>query len=54
MNAVDSLALRENAVLHEGFGRRDRNEFFNWERMNKHRIYINLAEQNKDVSVRKK
>ena len=39
MNAADSLALRENAVLCEGFGRCDRNEFFNWERRNKHRIY---------------
>jgi len=57
MNVVGALAVRENApytVLCEGFGRRDRNEYFNWERRNKHRIYINLDEQNKDVSVREK
>ena len=57
MNAIGSLAVKENApytVLREGFGRRDRNGYFNWERRNKHRIYINLDEQNKDVSVREK
>lgn len=48
MNAVGSLAVKENAaytVLREGFGRRDRSEFFNWERRNKHRIYLNLEEK---------
>lgn len=57
MNAVGAVAVRENApytVLREGFGRRDRNEYFNWERRNKHRIYLNLEEQNKDVPVREK
>ena len=57
MNAVGSLAVKENApytVLREGFGRRDRNEYFNWECRNKHRIYLNLEEQNKDVPVREK
>lgn len=57
MNAVGALAVKENApytVLREGFGRRDRNEYFNWERRNKHRIYLNLEEQNKDVLVREK
>lgn len=57
MNAVGSLAVKENApytVLREGFGRRDRNEYFNWERRNKHRIYLNLEEQNKDVPIREK
>jgi len=57
MNAVGSLAVKENApytVLREGFGRRDRNEYFNWERRNKHRIYLNLEKQNKDALVREK
>jgi len=57
MNAVGSLAVKENApytVLREGFGRRDRHEFFDWERRNKHRIYLNLDEKNKDVPVREK
>ena len=57
MNAIGSLAIKENApytVLREGFGRRDRSEFFNWERRNKHRIYLNLEEKNKDVPVREK
>lgn len=57
MNAVGSLAVKENApytVLREGFGRRERSEFFNWERRNKHRIYLNLEEKNKDVPVRDK
>ncbi|NJM52168.1 MAG: hypothetical protein HC846_01520 [Blastocatellia bacterium] len=57
MNAIGSLAVKENApytVLREGFGRRDRSEFFNWERRNKHRIYLNLEEKNKDVPVREK
>lgn len=57
MNAVGSLAIKENApytVLREGFGRRDRYEFFDWERRNKHRIYLNLEEKNKDVPIREK
>ncbi len=57
MNAVGSLAVKENApytVLREGFGRRDRYEFFDWERRNKHRIYLNLEEKTKDVPVREK
>ena len=57
MNAIGSLAVKENApytVLREGFGRRDRNEYFNWERRNKHRIYLNLDENNKDASFREK
>lgn len=57
MNVVGSLAVKENApymVLREGFGRRDRSEFFNWGRRNKHRIYLNLEEKNKDVPVRDK
>lgn len=57
MNAVGSLAVKENApytVLCEGFGRRDRSEFFDWERRNKHRIYLNLEEKNTDFTVREK
>ncbi|HMS38626.1 MAG TPA: hypothetical protein PKE69_00125 [Pyrinomonadaceae bacterium] len=57
MNAIGALAIKENApytVLREGFGRRDRSEFFDWERRNKHRIYLNLEEQNKVVPVREK
>jgi hypothetical protein len=57
MNAIGRLAVKENApytVLREGFGRRDRCEYFNWERRNKHRIYLNLEEKNKDVPVREK
>ena len=57
MNVIGALAVKENApytVLREGFGRRDRNEYFNWERRNKHRIYLNLEENNKDVPVREK
>ncbi len=57
MNAVGSLAVKENmpyTVLREGFGRRDRSEFSDWERRNKHRIYLNLEENNKDVPIREK
>lgn len=57
LNEVGSLAVKENApytVLREGFGRRDRSEFFDWERRNKHRIYLNLEEKNKDVPIRGK
>ena len=57
MNAIGSLAVKENApytVLREGFGWRDRNEYFSWERRNKHRIYPNLDEYNKDVPFREK
>jgi hypothetical protein len=57
MNAVGSLALKENVpytVLREGFGRRDRSDFFGWERRNKHRIYLNLEEKTKDVLIREK
>lgn len=57
MNVIGSLALKENApytVLREGFGRRDRSEFFDWERRNKHRIYLNLEEKNKDIPIREK
>jgi hypothetical protein len=57
MNTVGALAVKENApytVLRDGFGRRERNEYFNRERRNKHRIYLNLEEENKDVPAREK
>ena len=57
MNVIGALAVKENApytVLRECFGRRDRSEYFNWERRNKHRIYLNLEERNKDVPIREK
>ena len=57
INAVGALAVKENApytVLREGFGRRDRSEYFDWERRNKHRIYLNLDEKNKAVPARGK
>lgn len=57
INAVGALAVKENSpytVLSEGFGRRAGGECFDWERKNRHRIFINLEQENKDVPVRLK
>lgn len=57
INAVGALAVKENApytVLREGFGRRAGGECYDWARKNKHRIFLNLEQENKDVPVRLK
>lgn len=54
MNVVGVLAVKENSpytVLREGFGRRAGDECFDWERKNKHRIFINLEQENKEVPL---
>jgi len=57
INAVGALAIKENApytVLREGFGRRAGGECYDWERKNKHLIFLNLEQDTKDVPVRLK
>lgn len=57
MNVVGILAVKENSpytVLREGFGRRAGGECFDWERKNKHRIFINLEQENREVLIRLK
>ncbi len=57
MNVVGALAVKENSpytVLREGFGRRAGGECFDWERKNKHRIFINLELENREAPVRLK
>jgi hypothetical protein len=57
VNAVGALAVKENApytVLREGFGRRAGGESYDWARKNKHRIFLNLEQENKDIPVRLK
>ena len=57
INVVGALAVKENApytVLREGFGRRAGGECYDWARKNKHRIFINLEQENKEVPVRLK
>lgn len=57
INAVGALAVKENApytVLREGFGRRAGGECYDWARKNKHRIFLNLEQESKDVPIRQK
>ena len=57
INAIGALAVLENApytVLREGFGRRAGGESYDWARKNKHRIFLNLETETKDVSLRLK
>jgi hypothetical protein len=57
INAVGMLAVKENApytVLREGFGRRAGGESYDWARKNKHRIFLNLEQENKAIPVRLK
>ena len=57
INVVGALAVKENApytVLREGFGRRAGGECYDWARKNKHRIFLNLEQENKDIPVRLK
>ncbi len=54
INVVCTLAVKENApytVLREGFGRRAGGECYDWERKNKHRIFLNLELENRDAPV---
>jgi len=56
VNAVGALAVKENApytALSEGYGRRG-GECYDWARKNKHRIFLNLERESKDVPVREK
>jgi hypothetical protein len=55
INAVGALAVKENApytVLREGFGRRAGGECYDWARKNKHRLFLNLEQENKDSACR--
>ena len=57
VNAVGALVVKENApytVLREGFGRRAGGECYDWARKNKHRIFLNLEQESRDVPVRVK
>jgi len=57
INAVGALAVKENAsysVLSEGGGRRAGGECYDWARKNKHRIFLNLEQESKDVPIRQK
>jgi hypothetical protein len=57
VNAVGALAVKENTpytVLREGFGWRAGGECYDWERKNKHRIFLNLEQENKGIPVRLK
>lgn len=58
INAIGSLVVRENApytvLQREGFGRRAGGESYDWARKNKHRIFLNLERESKDVPVRLK
>lgn len=57
VNAVGALAVKENApytVLREGFGRRAGGEYYDWARKNKHRIFLNLEQESKDIPLRLK
>ena len=57
INIVGALAVKENApytVLREGFGRRAGGECYDWARKNKHRLFLNLEQENKDIPVRLK
>lgn len=57
MNVVGALAVKENVpytVLREGYGRRAGGECLDWERKNKHRIFINLGQESREVPVRLK
>ncbi len=57
INAVGALAVKENlpyTALSEGFGRRTGGESYDWARKNKHRIFLNLEQQKREVSVREK
>lgn len=57
VDAVGALAIRENApytVLREGFGRRAGGECYDWARKSKHRIFLNLEQESRDVPVRLK
>jgi hypothetical protein len=57
INAIGAVAVLENApytILREGFGRRAGGESYDWARKNKHRIFLNLETETKDVSLRVK
>ncbi len=57
INAVGAIAVKENApytVLHERFGRRISGDCYDWQRKNKHRIFLNLESETEEVSVREK
>ncbi len=57
INAIGALAVLENTpytVLREGFGRHAGGESYDWARKNKHRIFLNLETETKDVSLRVK
>ena len=58
INVVGALAVKENApytvLQREGFGRRAGGYTHDWERKNKHRIFLNLEQENREVPVRLK
>lgn len=57
INAIGALAVLENApytALSEGFGRRAGGESYDWARKNKHRIFLNLEQNKREVSIREK
>ena len=57
INAISAVVVKENApytVLHERFGRRIIGYCYDWQRKNKHRIFLILESETEDVSVRLK
>ena len=57
LSVVGALAVKENSpytVLREGYRRRVGGESSDWARKNKHRIFLNLEQKNKEVPVREK
>ncbi len=40
--------------MRKGFGRRAGGECYDWARKNKHRIFLNLEQQKREVPVREK
>lgn len=57
INVIGALAVLENApytVLREGFGRCAGGESYDWARKNKHRIFLNLEQEKREVPIRVK
>jgi hypothetical protein len=57
INLVGTLAVKENSpytVLRGGFGRRAGGECYDWQWKSKHRIFLNLEQENKEVPIRLK
>lgn len=57
INVVGVLAVKENSpytILREEFGRREGGECYDWVQKNKHRIFLNLVQENREAPARLK